>query len=85
MLVQGVLGQDPFSGHLFVFRGRARANLIKIVYWDGTRLCHSPSGSSKGSSYERHLFRTRGTIAIPALRSLGGVVRPMPHRRLCRA
>jgi hypothetical protein len=31
MLVQGVLRHDPFSGHLFVFRGR-RANLIKIVY-----------------------------------------------------
>ena len=31
MLVQGVLRQDPFSGHLFVFRGR-KANLIKIVY-----------------------------------------------------
>jgi transposase len=38
MLVQGVLRQDPFSGHLFVFRGR-KANLIKIVYWDGTGLC----------------------------------------------
>ena len=38
MLVQGVLRQDPFSGHLFVFRGR-RANLIKIVFWDGTGLC----------------------------------------------
>jgi hypothetical protein len=24
------------SGHLFVFRGRTRANLIKIVFWDGT-------------------------------------------------
>src|SRR6266852_3155998 len=35
MLVQGVLRQDPFSGHLFVFRGR-KANLIKIVFWDGT-------------------------------------------------
>jgi len=38
MLVQGVLGQDPFSGHLFVFRGR-KANLIKIVFWDGSGLC----------------------------------------------
>ena len=38
MLVQGVLRQDPFAGHLFVFRGR-KANLIKIVYWDGTGLC----------------------------------------------
>jgi transposase len=38
MLVQGVLRQDPFSGHLFLFRGR-KANLIKIVFWDGTGLC----------------------------------------------
>jgi len=38
MLVQGVLHQDPFSGHLFAFRGR-KANLIKIVFWDGTGLC----------------------------------------------
>ena len=38
MLVQGVLKQDPFNGHLFAFRGR-KANLIKILYWDGTGLC----------------------------------------------
>src|SRR3990172_11716622 len=38
MLVQSILRLDPFSGHLFVFRGR-KANLIKIVYWDGTGLC----------------------------------------------
>jgi transposase len=38
MLVQAVLRHDPFCGHLFVFRGR-KANLIKIVYWDGTGLC----------------------------------------------
>ena len=39
MLVQGVLQQDPFTGHLFVFRGRTRANLIKIIYWDCTGFC----------------------------------------------
>ena len=38
MLVQRVLAEDPFSGHLFAFRGR-QANLIKIVFWDGTGLC----------------------------------------------
>jgi transposase len=38
MLVQEVLKRDPFSGHLFAFRGR-KANLIKIVFWDGTGLC----------------------------------------------
>jgi transposase len=53
MLVQGVLRQDPFSGHLFVFRGR-KANLIKIVYWDGTGLC-SPSGSSRARSGGRRV------------------------------
>ena len=37
-LVQEVLLHDPFSGHLFAFRG-GRANLIKILYWDGTGLC----------------------------------------------
>ena len=37
-LVQSVLEQDPFSGHLFAFRGR-KANLIKIVFWDGNGLC----------------------------------------------
>lgn len=38
MLVQKVLSEDPFSGHLFAFRGR-KANLIKILFWDGTGLC----------------------------------------------
>ena len=38
MLVQGVLKTDPFSGHLFAFRGR-KANLVKILWWDGTGLC----------------------------------------------
>ena len=28
------LKQDPFSGHLFVFRGR-RGDLIKVMWWDG--------------------------------------------------
>ena len=37
MLVQGVLRQDPFSGHLFVFRGR-KANLIKIVRGLGAKV-----------------------------------------------
>jgi transposase len=52
MLVQGVLRQDPFSGHLFVFRGR-KANLIKIVYWDGTGLCLFTSGSSRAYFFGR--------------------------------
>src|ERR1700743_2822046 len=36
-LVQQHLGQDPFSGHLFVFRGK-RGHLLKILWWDGQGL-----------------------------------------------
>jgi transposase len=38
MLVQEVLKEDTFSGHLFAFRGR-NARIIKILFWDGTGLC----------------------------------------------
>ncbi len=38
MLVQGVLREDPFSGHLIAFR-RRKANLIKAVFPDGNGLC----------------------------------------------
>ena len=37
-LVQTVLEQDPFSGHVFVFRGR-RGDLIKVIWFDGDGLC----------------------------------------------
>jgi transposase len=34
---KGVLNQDPFSGHLFVFINSKRSS-IKCLYWDGTGL-----------------------------------------------
>ena len=37
-MVQTKLDQDPFSGHVFVFRGR-RGHLIKVLWWDGDGLC----------------------------------------------
>jgi transposase len=36
--VKDVLQADPFSGHLFVFRGK-RGDYLKALYWDGTGLC----------------------------------------------
>ena len=37
-LVQTALEQDPFSGHVFVFRGR-RGDLIKVIWFDGDGCC----------------------------------------------
>jgi transposase len=37
-MVQTTLEADPFSGHVFVFRGK-RGDLIKLLWWDGDGLC----------------------------------------------
>jgi transposase len=37
-IVQLQLAEDPFSGQLFVFRGR-RGDRVKLLWWDGDGLC----------------------------------------------
>lgn len=37
-LVQSALAENPFSGHVFLFRGR-RGDLVKLLWWDGDGLC----------------------------------------------
>lgn len=37
-IAQTVLEKSPFSGHVFVFRGR-RGDLIKLLWFDGDGLC----------------------------------------------
>ena len=49
------LQQDPFAGHLFVFRGR-RGDLIKIIWWDGQGACLFSKRLEKG-------MRTRAAVA----------------------
>ena len=63
LLVQEVLRQDPFSGHLFVFRGR-RANLIKIVFWDGTGLCLFTKRLEQGVFLWPSNVEPGGTLAL---------------------
>lgn len=42
-----VLAADPYSGHLFVFRGR-RGDLIKIIWWDMQGACLFSKRLEKG-------------------------------------
>src|SRR6201981_3586671 len=36
--VQQIIGAAPFSGHVFIFRGK-RGHYLKALYWDGSGLC----------------------------------------------
>ena len=45
--VQTVLAADPFSGALFVFRGK-RGDYLKILAWDGSGLCLFAKRLEKG-------------------------------------
>lgn len=47
MLAQQALAQDPFSGSLFVFRGK-RGDLLKILWWDGQGFCLFSKRLEKG-------------------------------------
>jgi transposase len=46
-LAQDFLKQDPFSGHLFVFRGR-RGDLLKVIWFDGQGACLFSKRLEKG-------------------------------------
>lgn len=37
-LVQTALSENPFCGHIFVFRGR-RGDLVKLLWFDGDGVC----------------------------------------------
>jgi transposase len=42
-----MIGADPFSGHLFLFRGK-RGDYLKALYWDGSGLCLFAKRLEKG-------------------------------------
>ena len=42
-----VLAEDPYSGHLFVCRGR-RGDLLKIIWWDAQGACLFSKRLKKG-------------------------------------
>jgi transposase len=44
---QHIVGADPFSGHLFLFRGK-RGDYLKALHWDGSGLCLFAKRLEKG-------------------------------------
>ena len=45
--MQKAHAQEPFSGHVFVFRGR-RVDIIKLLWWDGQGMCLFAKRLEKG-------------------------------------
>ena len=80
--VQQIIGADPFSGHVFIFRSK-RGHYLKGLYWDGSGLCLF------AKRLERHKFvwppipafaRTDGTLTLtPAQLAL--LIEAMDWRR----
>jgi len=62
-LVQTTLAENPFSGHLFVCRGR-RGYLVKLIWFDGDGLCLFAKRLERG----RFVWpqATSGTVALTA-------------------
>ena len=60
-LVETVLEQQPYSGHVFVFRGK-RGHLIKLLWFDGDGLCLFQKRLERG----RFVWpqATSGTVAL---------------------
>jgi transposase len=60
-LVQTKLEQSPFSGHVFVFRGR-RGGLIKVLWFDGDGLCLFTKRLERGRFLRPQT--TSGTVSL---------------------
>lgn len=60
-MVQTALEENPFSGQVFVFRGR-RGDLIKVLWWDGDGLCLLAKRLERG----RFIFprASSGTVSL---------------------
>jgi transposase len=62
-LVQTTLAENPFSGHIFVFRGR-RGDLVKLLWFDGDGICLYAKRLERG----RFVWpqATSGSVALSA-------------------
>lgn len=80
-MAQNVVGQDPLSGHLFVFRNR-RGDRVKILYWDRDGYAIWAKRLEEGTF--RFPESTEGTIVVTPTQLamvLGGVELEATRRR----
>ena len=63
--VQTTLNHDPYSGALYIFRGR-RGDLIKILFWDGNGLCLFTKVLQRGQFIWPRLSESGGTVTLTA-------------------
>lgn len=64
-MVQEVLHKDPFSGHLFAFRGK-NVSMLKILFWDGNGLCLFTKRLDQGQFVWPRLIEQGGTVSLTA-------------------
>src|SRR5450631_4118943 len=57
------LKKDPFCGHLFAFRGK-RAQIVKILFWDGNGLCLFTKRLDRGGFVWPRLTGYEGSITL---------------------
>jgi transposase len=62
-IVQETLKKDPFSGHLFAFRGR-KTQTMKVLFWDGNGLCMFTKRLDHGGFVWPRLVDPGGTVAL---------------------
>jgi len=86
--VVSVLQQDPFSGHLFVFRNKRR-DRIKILFWDRSGFClwykrlekgtfHFPESSAESAEVEAAEL----ALLLEGIDLSGARRRPRWHRKI---
>lgn len=55
--------KDPFSGHLFAFRGK-RTSMLKILFWDGNGFCLFTKKLDQGGFIWPKMSDPGGTVAL---------------------
>ena len=84
--VSATIRMDPYSGHVFVFRGK-RGDYMKVLYWDGSGLCLYAKRLEKGRFVwppiidERlHLSSAQLALLIEGMDWRRTVAVPLPQR-----